>query len=50
MYGENFIRAWRLYLCGSLINFSDGYLQLYQVLFSRPKNNHLPITRDDLYH
>ena len=50
MYGDSFIRAWHLYLCGSLVNFSDGYLQLYQVLFSRPQNNSLPMTRDDLYH
>lgn len=50
MYDDSFIRAWRLYLCGSIANFTGGYLQLYQVLFSRPQNNHLPITRDDLYH
>lgn len=50
MYGDSFIRAWHLYLCGSLVNFADGYLQLYQVLFSRPQNNSLPMTRDDLYH
>jgi cyclopropane-fatty-acyl-phospholipid synthase len=50
MYDENFIRAWRLYLCGSMANFTGGYLQLFQVLFSRPQNNALPITRDDLYH
>lgn len=50
LYGDNFIRAWRLYLCGSLINFADGYLQLYQVLFSRPQNNSLPMTRNHLYH
>jgi len=50
MYDDNFIRAWRLYLCGSMANFTGGYLQLFQVLFSRPQNNTLPITRDDLYH
>ena len=50
MYGDNFIRAWRLYLCGSLTNFSGGYLQLYQVLFSRPQNNTLAMTRHHLYH
>lgn len=50
MYDDNFIRAWRLYLCGAIANFANGYLQLYQVLFSRPHNNSLPITRDDLYH
>jgi cyclopropane-fatty-acyl-phospholipid synthase len=50
MYGEDFVRAWRLYLSGSQTNFSGGYLQLYQVLFSRPRSNNLPMTRDDLYH
>jgi len=50
MYDDNFIRAWRLYLCGSMANFAGGYLQLFQVLFSRPQNNTLPMTRDDLYH
>lgn len=50
MYGDSFIRAWRLYLSGSLTNFSAGYLQLYQLLFTRAQNNILPMTRDDLYH
>jgi cyclopropane-fatty-acyl-phospholipid synthase len=50
MYDDNFIRAWRLYLCGSIANFAGGYLQLYQVLFSRPSSNTLPVTRDDIYH
>lgn len=50
MYDDSFVRAWRLYLCGAIANFTGGYLQLYQVLFSRPQNNSLPITRDDLYH
>jgi cyclopropane-fatty-acyl-phospholipid synthase len=49
-YDETFTRAWRLYLCGSLANFAGGHLQLYQLLFSRPRNNSLPMTRDDLYH
>lgn len=49
MYDDNFIRAWRLYLCGSIANFAGGYLQLYQVLFSRPSSNVLPQTRDDIY-
>ncbi len=50
MYDENFIRTWRLYLTGSIANFAYGHLQLFQVLFSRPKSNALPATRDDLYH
>lgn len=50
LYDESFIRAWRLYLAGSMVNFSGGHLQLYQVLFTRAQNNSLPVTRDDLYH
>lgn len=49
MYDESFVRAWRLYLAGSIANFSGGYLQLFQVLFSRPHTNTLPVTRDDIY-
>jgi cyclopropane-fatty-acyl-phospholipid synthase len=48
-YDDAFIRAWRLYLCGSIANFAGGHLQLYQVLFSRPGNKNLPVTRDDIY-
>jgi cyclopropane-fatty-acyl-phospholipid synthase len=49
MYGENFVRMWRLYLSGSIANFSTGALQLYQVLFQRPDVNALPLTRKHLY-
>lgn len=50
MYDDSFVRAWRLYLTGSIANFAFGYLQLYQVLFTRSTNNSLPMTRDDIYH
>ncbi len=50
MYDEQFIRAWRLYLTGSIANFAIGHLQLYQVLFSRPTSSALPTTREDIYH
>lgn len=50
MYDDSFVRAWRLYLTGSIANFSFGYLQLYQVLFTRSTNGSLPSTRDDIYH
>jgi len=49
MYDENFVRMWRLYLCGSIANFTTGNMQLYQVLFQRPQLADLPITRDHLY-
>lgn len=35
MYSPVFIRAWRLYLAGSIANFTSNSLQLYQVAFSR---------------
>ena len=55
MFDESFVRAWRLYLCGSIANFTTGSLELYQVLFSRSGNNRVPWTRahlldSDLYH
>jgi cyclopropane-fatty-acyl-phospholipid synthase len=48
MYDESFVRAWRLYLCGSIANFNTGCLELFQVLFSRRGNNRIPWTRDRL--
>jgi cyclopropane-fatty-acyl-phospholipid synthase len=50
MFDENFVRAWRLYLSGSLSAFTSGQLQLFQVLFQRPDCNALPITRQRLFH
>lgn len=49
MYDENFIRAWRLYLAGSIANFSCGELNLFQVVFTRPSNIDIPLTRAHLY-
>lgn len=48
MFDETFIRAWRLYLSGCIANFSIGDLLLYQVVFSRPTNNLIPLTRSYL--
>jgi cyclopropane-fatty-acyl-phospholipid synthase len=48
MFDERFIRTWRLYLSGCVANFSIGDLQLYQVVFSRPTNNLIPLTRSHL--
>ncbi len=48
MFDECFVRAWRLYLSGCISNFSVGTLQLFQVVFSRPSNNHIPWTRSHL--
>lgn len=49
MYDEFFVRAWRLYLAGSIANFRAGTLQLYQVAFARPTKNDIPWTRAHLY-
>jgi cyclopropane-fatty-acyl-phospholipid synthase len=48
MFDESFVRAWRLYLSGSIANFNTGSLELYQVLFSRRGNNRVPWTRSHL--
>lgn len=48
MFDPSFVRAWRLYLSGSIANFTTGSLQLYQVLFSRRGNNRIPKTREHL--
>ncbi len=45
-FDDRFVRAWRLYLSGSISAFRTGQLQLYQVLFERQNANVLPITRN----
>lgn len=49
MFDEKFVRAWRLYLAGSIAGFAAGTLQLFQVVFARPHKNDLPRTRAHLY-
>ncbi|MFO1350067.1 MAG: cyclopropane-fatty-acyl-phospholipid synthase family protein [Gammaproteobacteria bacterium] len=49
MFDAQFVRAWRLYLAGSIAAFSQGELQLFQVLFNRYDDNHIPLTREHLY-
>ena len=48
MYDRAFMRAWRLYLAGSLAGFSVGTLQLFQVVFARGANNDIPWSRAHL--
>ncbi|MDX1376201.1 MAG: cyclopropane-fatty-acyl-phospholipid synthase family protein [Burkholderiales bacterium] len=48
-YDTGFVRAWDLYLAGSIAAFLTGRLQLYQVVFARGSNNEVPATRADLY-
>jgi cyclopropane-fatty-acyl-phospholipid synthase len=40
---------WRMYLAGSVAAFEWGSLQLFQVLFARPRRNTLPLTRAHQY-
>jgi len=49
MFDEKFVRAWRLYLSGSTAAFSSGQLQLFQVVFARERDNHIPMRRDHIY-
>ena len=44
-----FVRMWRLYLTSSAAAFLAGALQLFQVLFARPRVNEIPWTRAGLY-
>jgi cyclopropane-fatty-acyl-phospholipid synthase len=49
MIDEHFVRAWRLYLSGSVAAFTTGELQLFQVVFTHARNNHLPWSRAHQY-
>jgi cyclopropane-fatty-acyl-phospholipid synthase len=49
MYDARFVRAWRLYLAGSIAAFKTGTLQLYQVVFAGSQCQALPWTRAPLY-
>ena len=49
MLDEKFVRSWRLYLAGSAAAFTTGGLQLFQVLFTRERDNDIPWSRAHLY-
>lgn len=49
LFDERFVRAWRLYLTGSIAAFRMGDLQLFQVVFNRGDSNEVPMTREHLY-
>jgi cyclopropane-fatty-acyl-phospholipid synthase len=49
MFDPTFVRAWRFYLAGSIAAFTIGELQLFQIVFTRFDNNHLPRSRAFLY-
>ena len=49
MMDEEFVKAWGLYLYGSIAAFKSGELQLYQVVFNHTEYNNLPWSRHHLY-
>jgi len=49
MMDEEFLKAWRLYLEGSIAAFKSGELQLYQVVFTHSENNEIPWSREHVY-
>lgn len=49
LFDERFVKAWRLYLTGSIAAFRLGDLQLFQVVFNRGDSNKVPMTREHLY-
>jgi len=48
-FDPKFVRAWRLYLAGSLVAFRVGTLQLFQVTFAGSQCQRIPWTREHLY-
>lgn len=48
-YGEAFVRAWKLYLAGSIASFRSSALQLFQMVLAHPANNHIPRHRKALF-
>ncbi len=48
-FDDVFIRAWRLYLAGSIAAFTANELQLFQVMFTGPENQNPPWSRAHLY-
>jgi len=49
MFGDEFVRAWRLYLAGAIAGFRVGALQLFQIVFARTACDRIPPTRGHLY-
>lgn len=49
MFDEKFVRMWELYLCGCAAAFSNGVVDLHQILFSKGVTDDIPMTRDYLY-
>jgi cyclopropane-fatty-acyl-phospholipid synthase len=50
LFGDAFVRQWRLFLYSAAAGFKYGESRLFQILFSNGLNNALPITRAHVYH
>ncbi|WP_223424369.1 SAM-dependent methyltransferase [Alcanivorax limicola] len=48
-YDETFVRAWDLYLAGSVAGFTTGTMQLFQVVFAPAASNRIPQNRRHMY-
>ncbi len=49
MYGERFVRMWRLYLRGAFAAFAYGELDLAQILWTKGPSDEVPLTREYMY-
>ncbi|MEW9672222.1 class I SAM-dependent methyltransferase [Ammoniphilus sp. 3BR4] len=49
MYGEKFVRMWRLYLRSCASSFRVSGLNIHQILFSKGLNNDMALTREHVY-
>ncbi len=49
MFDDAFVRAWRLYLTGSIAAFRTSSLQLFQMVFARGRDNTVPWSREHIY-
>lgn len=49
MFDASFVRMWRMFLNGCIVNFRYGNPRLYQVLFTNGLNNDIPLTREHVY-
>lgn len=49
MMDDEFVKAWGLYLYGSIAAFNAGELQLFQVVFKHAASNNVPWSRHYIY-
>ena len=49
MMDEEFVKAWGLYLYGSIAAFNTGRLQLFQVVFNKAESHNVPWSRHSIY-